>query len=201
MKRLKLLFIVTALFATPALAAEYIYAPANCEFKITYPEQPSIAQACNPENAKDCYEASNFVRVLAMDSSVRINTTCNNAEPGMLERYSGDVMQYTLGTMAKPKVDEYEAGFNDHGITKQAVVLGNKKLEDGTEQVYMAQLWIGKKSVFTIEGQVTGTASPEADAIFSDIFKSIRHESWDKAPESVENSDKKSEQKKSEETE
>ncbi len=179
MKRFNLLFILAVFLATPAFAADYVYAPKNCEFKITYPEQPSIAQACNPENAKDCYEASNFVRVLAMDSSVRINTTCNNAEPGMLERYSGDVMQYTLGTMAKQKVDEYESGFNDHGVAKQAVVLGNQKQEDGTEQVYMAQLWIGKKSVFTIEGQVTGTASPEADAIFSEIFKSIRHESWD----------------------
>lgn len=201
MKRLKFLFILVFLFATPGSAADYVYTPTNCEFKMTYPEQPSIAQACNPENPKDCYEASNFTRVLAMDSSVRINTTCNNAEPGMLERYSGDVMQYTLGTMAHKKVDEYESGFNDHGIAKQAVVLGNQKLDDGTEQVYMAQIWIGKKSVFTIEGQVTGNASPEADAIFSEIFKSIRHESWDKPAESVEKTDEKGKKKKDEDAE
>ena len=190
MKPYKLALVFAFLLSLPASAADFVYAPQNCEFKVTYPEHPSIAEACNPEDPKDCYEVSNFIQVLAADSSVRINSTCNNAEPGMLERYSGDVMQYTLGTMAKQQVDEYETGFNDHGIAKQAVVLGNKKQPDGSEGVYMAQLWIGKKSVFTIEGQITGTASAEADAIFSAIFKSIRHESWETKPEAVENKDK-----------
>lgn len=181
MKPFKFALILAALFSFQAQAADFVYAPKNCEFKVNYPEQPSLAEACNPEDPKDCYEVSNFIQVLAMDSSIRINSTCNNAEPGMLERYNGDVMEYTLGTMAKQRVDEFETGFNDHGIAKQAVVLGNQKVTEESEGVYMAQLWIGKRSVFTIEGQITGVASAEADRIFSSIFQSIRHESWDDA--------------------
>lgn len=171
------------IFGLPAFAADYVYIPKDCEFRLTYPEEPSTAEACNPDNPLQCHQVSNFTRVYALDSSVRINTTCNAAEKDMLTRYSGDVMQYTLQTMATPHVDEFETGFNDHNIAKQAVILGNKKLPDGTERIYMAQLWIGKKSVFTIEGEVTGASSPEADALLSTILKSIRHESWDKADE------------------
>jgi hypothetical protein len=115
-----------------------------------------------------------------MDTSIRINTTCNAAEPGMLEKYSGEVMKFTLQTMAKDNTDDYQTGFNDHGIAKQAVLLGNKKMPDGTERLYMAQIWIGKTSVFTIEGEVmAGTEANETDIVFGNIFKSIRPESWD----------------------
>jgi hypothetical protein len=198
MMRLNPAFLALALlgFTWPTQAADYVYIPKDCEFRLTYPEEPSTAEACNPDNPLQCHQVSNFTRVYALDSSVRINTTCNPAETGMLTRYSSEVMQYTLQTMAKPRVDEFETGFNDHNIAKQAVLLGNKKLPDGTERVFMAQLWIGKKSVFTIEGEVSGASSAEADLLFSNILKSVRHESWDE-PEKAEKPPKSTENKES----
>jgi hypothetical protein len=181
MKRLNLLpFLALMLLAVPAMAEDVIYAPKDCEFRITYPEAPSTASACNPDNPKQCHQVSTFTKIYAMDTSIRINTTCNAAEPGMLEKYSGEVMKFTLQTMAKDNTDDYQTGFNDHGIAKQAVLLGNKKMPDGTERLYMAQIWIGKTSVFTIEGEVmAGTEANETDIVFGNIFKSIRPESWD----------------------
>jgi hypothetical protein len=186
MTRLKLLSFCALLFLTaPAMAEDFVYIPKDCEFRLTYPEAPSTASACNPENPTQCHQVSTFTKIYAMDTSIRVTTTCNAAEPGMLEKYSGDVMQFTLESMAKNNVDDYQTGFNDHGIAKQAVLLGNKKMPDGSERLYMAQIWIGKKSVFTIEGEVL--ASPEekqTDIIFGDIYKSIRPEAWDAERES-----------------
>lgn len=173
--------------ALPAIAADFVYTPQECEFRITYPEEPSVATACNPDDMKECYETSSFIQVFGVDSSIRISTTCNNAEEGMMERYSGDVMQFTLGTMASQHISDYETGFNDHGVAKQAVLLGHREEEGRGEQIYMAQLWIGKKSVFTVEGHITGSTAPEADHIFSTIFKSIRHVSQDRQGEATDN--------------
>jgi hypothetical protein len=174
MHRLILLFVL--FLAVPAHAFEHT--PEYCEFHMTFPEAPSTAKACNPEDDRDCYHATRFTRVYALDSALNINATCNKAEENMLERYSGEVMTFTLQTMSKGKVDDPHVGFNDHGIAKQAVLIGGRTAEDGSETVYMAQIWIGKESIFTIEGEVTGAANAEADALLGDIMGSIRHKSW-----------------------
>jgi hypothetical protein len=191
MKRLKFLpFLTLMLLAAPVMAEDFVYAPKDCEFRVTYPEQPSTASACNPDNAKQCHQVSTFTKIYAMDTSIRITTTCNAAEPGMLEKYSGDVMKFTLETMAKENVDDYQTGFNDHAIAKQAVLLGNKKMPDGTERLYMAQIGIGKTSVFTIEGEVmAGPETNDTDIVFGNIFKSIRPEAWDNEKKAAEGKD------------
>lgn len=177
-------------------AADITYTPEGCEFRMTLPEAPSTAEACNPDNPKECYRTGRFTRVYALDSMLKISTTCNAAEKGMMDRYSGEVMAFTLKTMSKGKVDEPESGYQELAYAKQALIMGGKKLDDGTETLYMAQLWIGKKSVFTVEGEVTGAANDEADALFTAIMASIRHESQDEAqgdkttPESADNSQK-----------
>lgn len=176
--------------------AEETYRAPDCEFSIVFPETPSVAQACNPTREDECHYVATFTKVYALDSAINIKTTCNKAEDGMLERYSGDVMRFTLETMAKSQADEYETGFNDHGIAKQAILLGSQKTEGGQEKIYMAQLWIGKKSVFTVEGSVTGS-NGEADMLFSTILKSIRHETWDKTKQIPENKEEKSEKEES----
>lgn len=169
-------------FITPPLhAADMTYIPEGCEFRMTLPEAPSTAEACNPDNPKECYRTGRFTRVYALDSVLKISTTCNNAEQGMMDRYSGEVMAFTLKTMSKGKVDEPESGYQEFAYAKQALIMGGKKLDDGAETLYMAQLWIGKKSVFTVEGEVTGAANDEADALFTAIMASIRHESLDQA--------------------
>lgn len=166
-----------ALFALmmPGAVMAFDYAPEGCEFIITFPEEPSSARACNPEDAKDCYMVGQFMRIYAMDSALRISSTCNRAEDGMLERYSGEVMEFTLKSMSRNKTDDPQTGYNDLGFAKQAILLGGRIGEDGSENVYMAQIWIGKDSVMTVEGEVTGADNPEADQLFSTIMGSIRH--------------------------
>lgn len=188
---------MTMLFFSPQThAAEYTYQPEGCEFRMTFPEKPTTGTKCNPDNEAQCHQVSTYNETFALDSALRVTVTCNPAEKNMLERYSGEVMEFTLETMARnSKTKNLETGFTDHGDVKQAVLLGSDELEDGTERVYMAQLWIGKKSVFTVEGEVKGAANPTADTIFSDIMKSVRHESWDQSPEKPAESEEKPEEK------
>ena len=91
----------------------------------------------------------------------------------MLKRYSGDVMRFTLQTMAKDNTKDFETGFNDYGHAKQALLLGSSPNAQGGEDVYMAQLWIGETSVLTVEGRLIGNQTPDSDATFTSIMKSI----------------------------
>lgn len=187
--------VMAVLFTCPAHADDYTYAPNGCELRIVFPEEPGVSQICDPSDMKKCHERAMYARVLTADSSVRITAICTPAEPGMMERYSGDVMNFTLESMAKPYVDHVKSGFNEHKFAKQSVVLGNKKQPDGSETIYMAQLWIGQKSVMTIEGVVTGKQSDTADTLFATILKSVHHESQETpappaSPEPTENTTK-----------
>lgn len=172
-----------------AMAQDVTYAPNGCEFAVDYPEAPSAAQACNADNPDQCYEVARFNRVYSLDSALKITSTCNPAEPGMLERYSGEVMTFTLGTVAKGRADKPETSFADYGFAKQAILLGGRTLQDGTESVFIAHLWIGKKSVLTIEGEVTGIENPEADQLLTKIMQSVRHVGPEKAPAKNNSSD------------
>lgn len=168
-----------------AYAADYTFAPEGCEFRMDFPEEPLIARTCSPKDKNKCHTVARFNQVYDLESGIYITVTCNDAEPGMMERYSGDVMQYTMGAMAKKYIDEEssQTAFQDIGTAKQALIMGSKKQPDGHEDIFMGQLWIGKKSVFSIEGQITGKAPPEADTLFAHTMKSVRPVTMDKPAE------------------
>ena len=41
--------------------------------------------------------------------------------------------------------------------------------------IYIAQLWIGKQSAFSVEAELIGDAHDAADTLFSDVLKTIRY--------------------------
>jgi hypothetical protein len=156
-----------------AHAEDKVFTQPGCEFQMTFPEIPASSQICNPNKPKECHHVAVFNKVYALDSAMRITVTCTSAEPGMLERYDQEALQYTLAAIAKPHLDDDgNTGYQDLGAAKQAMIMGSHKMGDGTETIYMAQLWIGKKSVYTIEGEITGSQVPEADTLFAHIMKS-----------------------------
>ena len=188
----------------PAIAADYTFAPNGCEFAMNFPEQPTSAERCDPAAPTQCTHSSVFVKVYGMDSSMRITATCSPAEDDMLKRYSGDVMRFTLESMAKGNAKTYETGFNDLGTAKQAILLGSTPNDHDGEDVYMAQLWIGEKSVLTVEGVLTGVQTPDSDSTFTEIMKSIKRATAEapaaKADEESEKKDKKEDETKTDKT-
>lgn len=157
---------------TPTADGNYVFSPEGCEFQVTFPSEPHRVQRCDTDNPESCHTVTNFTHVFGLDATVDIRVTCNKAEPQMYERYSGDVMKTTLEAMVgKNKLDEYESHFNDTGKVKQAALIG-AGTSGNSNKIYMAQLWIGQTSVFSIEGELIGGPFEAADNMFSDILKS-----------------------------
>lgn len=184
MKKFKWIPAFTALaallLALPASAGEFAYAPEGCEFRLEFPGEPYNSRRCATDESSICREMTSYTKVFRLDATLNINVTCNPAEEKMYERYDGDVMQATLSAMlGKNQLDDYQTGYQEFDVAKEAVLLGTGP-SGNNDRVLVAQLWIGHKSVFSVEAEIIGE-SPEADEMFSAILGSIRHESWNKA--------------------
>lgn len=167
---------------TPAPAAKPPgdYSPANCEFSITFPETPHAQKRCEPAPADKkqkprCYEQASYIKVFDMVSSVNIRATCNPVEGDMYGQYSGDVMKATLKAMIAGRgVEAFDASYREDTHYKQAGLVGEGK-QGLSPTLYIAQLWIGRKSVLTVEAEMVGEPHPAADALFSQILKSAKY--------------------------
>ena len=174
LKNTALLMAIVTITATPARAEDYIYSPDICEFQVTLPGTPQNAKRCKPDNPEDCTNITSFTHVFGLDATVDIRLTCNKAEANMRERYSGDVMRATLeGMVGKNKLGDFESHYKEYENAKQAVLIGSGDAGNNNK-IYMAQLWIGDKSVFTIEGELIGGPHEEADDMFADILRSAQ---------------------------
>lgn len=156
----------------PALRADHL--PEFCEFTVDFPEAPMISRRCDDAGGTSCYTAASFTRVYDLDTSVSVRVSCNQADPGMTDRYTEEVMKKTLESMARNKpVKNYTLNATTRDWGKAATLFG-----EGTKGVsttlYVAQIWVGKDSVFTVEGELSGNVHDESDALFSGILKSIR---------------------------
>lgn len=151
-----------------------IYNPPNCEFQVELPSEPYTVSKCNPDKPKDCHDVTTFTKVFGMTASVDITLTCNPAEKNMYETYSAPVMLKTLEAMVDhDSVDNYEKDVSVTDDVKRAVIIGSGT-SGKQKKIYTVQLWIGHKSVFTIEGSLVGDYVAEADTMFADIVKSIK---------------------------
>lgn len=182
------------LCALPARAGEFSYAPEGCEFRMEFPGEPYNSRRCAADDKSICREMTSYTKVFGLDATLNINVTCNPAEEGMYERYNGDVMQATLSAMlGQNQLEDYQTGYREFDAAKEAVLLGTGTTGNNN-RILVAQLWIGHKSVFSVEAEIIGE-SPEADKMFGAIVDSIRHESWNKpgAPANAAPQDKKTE--------
>lgn len=201
MKWLKFVFPLL-LVTAPAAAEPFTYSPGNCEFTITFPSEPFVGQKCNPENPDQCHEVVSFTKVFDVKASLNLSVICNPAEDKMYERYSGDVMKTTLIAMAgRGKLEESETGFNEYPEYKMAYILGYGKKAD-QDLIYNGQLWIGKKSVFSMEADIAGDYVDGADAMFAEILHSVKLKTppaAEKTPEKAEDKTEKEHKKAKEE--
>lgn len=182
--RMLLKFFVLALFALPAAAQDTAEKNRNnqpykldlpqCEFIMELPGEPYNSYRCNPDDPDSCHRIISFTKVYGIDATMNFNVTCNPAEPGSYERYSGEVMKATLDAMVgRGALEEYKTDFAQGENFKQAILIGSGKSNDH-DKIYSAQLWIGQTSIFTVEAELIGFAGEEEDALFADMVGSIR---------------------------
>jgi len=178
------------LFTAPALAQDKIspavtYSPAPCEFEITFPSPPTETKRCD-SNQENCYSQARYAEYYSASSRVIIRALCNPVSAANLAHYNEAVMQSTLSAMARKKdVKNTEQSYRAEETYKQAGLVGYDKISDAP-RIFIAQLWIGAKSSLAIEAELVGEGNDEADALFSDVLKSVQV----KAIEQIESADK-----------
>lgn len=160
--------------AEPAEAqSSATYSPSDCEFTVTFPEDPYVTQRCEDAGKKRCFQQVSFTKVYDMASTVNFRVTCNPADESMYEQYSGDVMQAALKALTqRSTVDTYNTSFREDTHYKQAGLVGQGKV-GLSPTLYIGQLWIGHKSVLTVEAEMIGEAHDRADELFTQVLKSV----------------------------
>ena len=170
-------FSLLAMTAQAQKAEPYSYSPTTCEFEITFPEEPYTVRRCEDENnLKTCYDLVSYTKVYQLDATVNFRVICNPIDDSVYDEYSAEVMKLTLKAMTKDSVvEEFESSFREEENYKQAGLVGEGHV-GRTPTIYIAQMWMGKKSVLSVEAELIGEPMEGADTLFSDVLKSVRFE-------------------------
>lgn len=152
----------------------FVYAPENCDFQVTFPDAPVKNRRCPEGPGRPCYDLTSYTMVYDLSTTVDVSVTCN-ASVGVdnFERYNENVMRAALeGMIDRRHIENYEIGFQQYETVRSATLTGSGK-SGRQEKIYTAQIWVGPKSVFTMQAELVGGAHPKADAVFRDILQSL----------------------------
>lgn len=149
------------------------YAPENCEFELLFPGEPYKSKRC-PNGPKSCTDLTSYTMVYDVTTTIEVSVTCVPSTPEKYKNYTENV----IGTALKGMVDR--ADITDHEINTQQMddfrngsLLGSAK-RGKQNSIYNAQIWVGQKSVMTVESFLIGPEHPEADAVFGEVLASIK---------------------------
>lgn len=170
-------FVLTALptiaSAQEAALPSSTYSPEFCEFSIAFPEAPYKTRKCDDAEKTRCYDQISYTQVYELDTTVNFRAICNKIDDDVISNYSGEIMEATLRAMTKDTVVKtFDTSFREEENYKQAGLVGEGKV-GRTPTIYIAQLWIGKNSAFSVEAELIGQAHDKADELFSTILRSV----------------------------
>ncbi|MCL4677525.1 MAG: hypothetical protein KJ017_02915 [Alphaproteobacteria bacterium] len=171
---------------TPKLPAEVIkeeakletqvYQPEYCDFFATFPGEPIKSRRCEEEAPDRCYDLVSYTKVFGLSSTVRAEIICNPLPEGAYDDYTPEVMKQTVESMAMGEVMQgYEPNVIQEANFKQAGMIGRGRAGMG-DTIFVAQLWVGKRSILAVQAEMMGEPSEEADAHFAEILRSIGYQ-------------------------
>lgn len=175
MNRFFIVFVfAVAVFVNTAQAVEpSTYSPEFCEFTATFPEEPYKSRKCEDDGGERCYDLVSYTKVFDLDTTVNFRVICNKVSEEVHANYSGQIMEATLKAMTEDTVVKtFNTSFREEENFKQAGLVGEGKV-GRTPTIYIAQLWIGKKSALSVQAELIGDSADEADQLFSDVLRSI----------------------------
>jgi hypothetical protein len=165
----------------------------GCEFEITLPGEPYNTRRCDPENPDDCSRLVSYTKTFGLDATVNFEISCNPADPATFGKFDTEVMKTTIaGMVGTDQLDEQKSDVFEGENFKQAMIVGTGKVLEN-DRLYTAQLWIGHKSLFTVEGEVVGSAVDGADKMFAEVISSARYIDTGAKKEPEKKADKKQE--------
>lgn len=158
---------------------DFTFGPDFCDFDITFPEAPAVAQKCVNDQ---CYEVNSYTMVYDLQTTVDVSVTCNPSTPADYKRYSEAVMKTALyGMIDNRNLKTHDIKFSQREKTKTAALTG-EGITGSEEKIYTGQIWVGPNSVFTIQAELVGRAHAVADKSFGDILSSITEKEGKQLP-------------------
>lgn len=165
---LKTILLLT--IASPALAEPFTYAPEYCEFQITFPEKPFIEKKCG-KSVTDCAEVATYTKAIGTTSSTNFRVTCNPLTPSEIEKYTTTIIEETLKQLVTSNnLIPYDSQSSEKDGYKNSSTI-SLSMRDEKPVIYNAQIWLGKKSMFTLEGEMVGEENDDIQATFAEILR------------------------------
>ena len=165
-----LLFCSAIALSSPVWAAPYTYGPENCEFQVTFPEKPFIERKCG-SNVNNCAEVASYTKAVGAESSTNFRVTCNPIAETEAEKYTTDIIEETLNQLVKSNnLVPYNSQSSEQSGYKRASSISLSQ-RDGKPLIYNGQIWIGKKSMFTVEAEMIGPTNDDVEKTFANIMK------------------------------
>jgi hypothetical protein len=150
------------------------FAPDFCDFEITFPEKPLMAQKCLP--GAGCTDVYSYTMVYDLSTTVDVTVSCNPSTPANYKRYDESVMKAALAGMVERRgLATHDVKFTEMEKDKvKTASLTGAGTTGAEDKIYSGQLWVGQNSVFTIQAELVGAEQDAADKSFRDILSSIK---------------------------
>jgi len=162
---------------TPEAAqGSFPYRQPGCEFEIVFPKAPYTTRRCNPELPDNCELMTSYTQVFDLSATLNFYVSCKPVEESVASQFTQDIMQTPLLARAgASRLQTQETAYDQNDNARMAALLGAGKAGSGNgDLLYVSQIWVGKKSIMTIEGELIGSANDEADIMFADILRTAR---------------------------
>lgn len=178
------LLALSVFFTTPSFAQDEmeppkklggtVYSPEYCSFSAQFPEEPLIAKHCETDAEESCYNLISYTKVFeGLSASVNFEIICNPSNPEFYNQFTEDFMKRTVEQMTKDAVVEsYEVMTRENEDYRQASLVGQGK-KGLYDTIYIVQIWLTEQSIMSVQAEMSGEHSDEADDLFAEILKSI----------------------------
>lgn len=166
------LFLIGTTFTT-AQAEPFVYAPENCDMRVGFPERPIIEKKCVTHAEKqECTDVVTYKKIIPPHSSVTFRVTCVEYPKAELETYTPEIVEKTLNKLLKDQgLEPFDIQSETVDNIQRSTSMSIGTDDEGTAYMYSGQIWIGDKSLFTLEANMKGPQEKSVEETFVSILR------------------------------
>lgn len=158
---------------TTSRAEPFIYAPENCDMRVGFPEKPIIEKKCVTHAEKqECTDVVTYKKIAPPQSSVTFRITCVEYPKSELATYTPEIVEKTLNKLLKDQgLEPFDIQSETVDNMQRSTSMSIGTDDEGIAYMYSGQIWIGQKSLFTLEGNMKGPQEKSVEETFVSILR------------------------------
>lgn len=155
---------------------EHTYSNDFCDFEVSFPDPITVNDITIPDAPDIKTESLSFVKTFGIDRSVRVRGNC--------KAITKDIRKFISQTSLDQELSAVERDQRLVNVTKNHRVIPEKRLRIASlsaersqrdiNEVFIYQIWVSDRSIFTFEAELTGPADPESDKLLVAILQSFK---------------------------